>query len=107
MLGQLFRSTVKSNVKSELIVFLTPRIVNSADDAQRIRQEIENKTSQDTRVNGNDFLNRGNNDGPQRKLGRVCPRPTSRCPLIKRRPKILRPPRQPTLRSRRAGKREP
>ena len=66
VLGQLFRSNVKSNVKTELIVFLTPRIVNSAEDADRIRRDIQQKLSPDTQHNIDGFLRSGNNDGGQR-----------------------------------------
>lgn len=66
VLGQLFRSTVKSNVKTELIVFLTPHIVNSADDAERLRRENEQKVSPETKRNIDNFLRSGNNDGGQR-----------------------------------------
>ena len=66
VLGQLFRSNVKSNAKTELLVFLTPRIVRDADEAQRIRRENEQKLSPDTRRNLDDYFKTGNNDGGQR-----------------------------------------
>ena len=66
VLGQLFRSNVKSNVKTELLVFLTPRIVNSAEDADRLRRENEQKVSPETRRNINEFRDSGNNDAGQR-----------------------------------------
>ena len=66
ILGQLFRSNVKSNAKTELLVFLTPRIVRDADEAQRIRRENEQKLSPDTRRNLDDYFRTGNNDGGQR-----------------------------------------
>lgn len=37
ILGNLFRSTVKGNAKTELLVFLTPRIVRDSDDARLLR----------------------------------------------------------------------
>ncbi len=67
VLGQLFRSNIKTNVKTELLVFLTPRIVNSAEDAERLRQENQQKVSPETRKSINDFERSGNNDGGQRK----------------------------------------
>ncbi|MGV3723147.1 MAG: type II secretion system protein GspD, partial [Actinomycetota bacterium] len=36
LLGNLFRSTNKRDTKTELIVFLTPRVVNNADEAKSI-----------------------------------------------------------------------
>jgi len=44
ILGNLFRSTDKSKVKTELLVFLTPRVVRTPEDAQ-----IE-KTSQEKQL---------------------------------------------------------
>jgi general secretion pathway protein D len=40
--GGLFRSTAKRDTKTELIVFLTPRVVNGADEARALsQQELE------------------------------------------------------------------
>lgn len=39
ILGNLFRSTSKSNVKTELLVFLTPRVVKDADEARKLRDD--------------------------------------------------------------------
>jgi general secretion pathway protein D len=36
LLGQLFRSTSKADSKTELLVFLTPRIVKNPEDAKKI-----------------------------------------------------------------------
>ena len=69
VLGQLFRSSVKSNQKTELLVFLTPRIVRDADEAERLRRESEQKLSPDTRRNLDEYKQRGNNDGGQRTNG--------------------------------------
>ncbi len=41
LLGYLFRRTEKRRDKSELLVFLTPRVILSAEDAARITQERE------------------------------------------------------------------
>jgi general secretion pathway protein D len=43
VLGNLFRTTDRSNVKTELLVFLTPRIVRDDAEAQRLRQEQQNE----------------------------------------------------------------
>jgi len=39
LLGNLFRSTSKQNTRTELIVFLTPRVVNNADEAKDLSQK--------------------------------------------------------------------
>ncbi|MCW5942973.1 MAG: hypothetical protein KIS66_12120 [Fimbriimonadaceae bacterium] len=49
ILGNLFKSTSKSNQKTELLVFLTPRVVRNPDDASHLRQDLEGKMSPTTR----------------------------------------------------------
>jgi general secretion pathway protein D len=39
VLGNLFRSTTKQNQKTELVVFLTPRVLNNADEARSVGQQ--------------------------------------------------------------------
>lgn len=41
LLGNLFKSTSRADSKTELMVFLRPRIVRSAEDAQKLREEAE------------------------------------------------------------------
>lgn len=41
IIGNLFRSTSKSNNKTELLVFLTPRVVRDPDEARRVREQTE------------------------------------------------------------------
>jgi general secretion pathway protein D len=48
VLGNLFRSTDRSNVKTELLVFLTPRIVRDADEARRLREETTGQLTPST-----------------------------------------------------------
>lgn len=43
ILGNLFRSRSKENSHTELLVFLTPHVVNSPDDAQKIRKDTESE----------------------------------------------------------------
>jgi general secretion pathway protein D len=43
LLGELFTSRERSKTKTELLVFLTPRIVRDNDDAQALREETENQ----------------------------------------------------------------
>jgi len=43
ILGYLFGSTRETTLNSELFIFLTPYIVMSDEDADRVRQEIENR----------------------------------------------------------------
>lgn len=44
LLGGLFRSTTRSDVRSELFLFLTPHIVVSDDDVDRVRDELQRGT---------------------------------------------------------------
>lgn len=39
LLGELFKTTDKSNVKTELLVFLTPRVVRNPEEAKNLREE--------------------------------------------------------------------
>jgi general secretion pathway protein D len=41
LLGLLFGSTQKNRVQSELFLFLTPHVVRTDEDAERLRQELE------------------------------------------------------------------
>ena len=43
-MGMPFRRTIKSDVKSELMIFLTPYIVNNKGDAERVTADEVNKT---------------------------------------------------------------
>lgn len=45
ILGNLFKSTDKADVKTELLVFLTPRIVRDPEQAKKLREEEQNKLS--------------------------------------------------------------
>lgn len=49
LLGNLFRSTSKQKQKTELLVFLTPRIVRDPDEARRLREESQNQLSPENR----------------------------------------------------------
>jgi general secretion pathway protein D len=46
VLGLLFGSTRENEVNSELFLFLTPYIVETDEDADRVREEIERKSDQ-------------------------------------------------------------
>ncbi|MEQ1823759.1 MAG: secretin N-terminal domain-containing protein [Fimbriimonadaceae bacterium] len=46
ILGQLFKSTDKTSQKTELLVFLTPRVVRNPDDASKLRIDEQKKLSQ-------------------------------------------------------------
>ena len=48
LLGQIFRSTDKSNQKTELLVFLSPRVVRNPDDAKGMTDEEKKKMSKPT-----------------------------------------------------------
>ena len=49
ILGKLFQSSKKEDVKTELLVFLTPRIVRDEDEARRLREESVNKAEPSTK----------------------------------------------------------
>jgi general secretion pathway protein D len=44
LLGFLFRHTVEANEKTDLLIFVTPRIVADLDEAEKIAQEWKTKT---------------------------------------------------------------
>lgn len=48
VLGNLFRSTDKQDVKTELLVFLTPRVVKGDEDARKLREEGQGKLSDES-----------------------------------------------------------
>jgi general secretion pathway protein D len=43
VLGNLFRSTNNQNQRTELIVFITPRVIRNADDARGISEELRSR----------------------------------------------------------------
>lgn len=45
LLGQLFRSTDRTNQKTELLVFLTPRVVRNPDEASQMTEEQKQRLS--------------------------------------------------------------
>ena len=49
IIGNLFKSTTKTNAKTELLVLLTPRIVRDDEEARKLRIEQENRLSKPTR----------------------------------------------------------
>lgn len=68
LLGELFRSTSKQDVKTELLVFLTPRVVRDPDEARKLREEQQNKLSpgvqkQIDRANSGNGQSGNNNQG--------------------------------------------
>lgn len=48
LLGQIFRSTDRTNQKTELLVFLTPRVVRNPEDAAKMTDEQRNRLSKPT-----------------------------------------------------------
>ena len=62
LLGNLFKSTAKTNQKTELLVFLTPRVVRDPEEARKLREENERKMSPETNKSYNDYIKTGNND---------------------------------------------
>ncbi len=53
ILGQLFKSTDKQNVKTELLVFLTPRVVRDPEEARKLREEQLKNLSKQTKESVN------------------------------------------------------
>jgi general secretion pathway protein D len=64
LLGELFRSTTKGKQKTELIVFLTPRVVKDADDARLLRDRVKGQ------------LSPGQQKQIDRELGKIPPNST-------------------------------
>ncbi|MBX7134923.1 MAG: hypothetical protein K1X67_19830 [Fimbriimonadaceae bacterium] len=50
LLGNLFKSTDKTNQKTELMVFLTPRVVRNPDEASKLTDEERAKLSKPTQT---------------------------------------------------------
>lgn len=69
ILGQLFRSTDKSKQKTELLVFLTPRVVRRPGDAQEIRRMNEEKLSPGTQKGLRTILPEAGPIGAAKKKG--------------------------------------
>ncbi len=63
LLGELFKSTSKQDVKTELLVFLTPRVVRDPAEAQRLREEEQKKLSPGVQKQ----IDRGNGGGSNDK----------------------------------------
>ena len=51
ILGNLFKTTDKSNVQTELMVFLTPRVVRDDEEARKIREQHTKDLSKDSQQN--------------------------------------------------------
>lgn len=45
LLGELFKTRTRQNTKTELLVFLTPRVVKNPDDAAKLREDETNRLS--------------------------------------------------------------
>lgn len=64
ILGEIFKTRDKSQTKTELMVFLTPRVVRDDDDAQNLRQEKESQLSPETQKTiANSKGGKGNSTG--------------------------------------------
>jgi general secretion pathway protein D len=48
ILGELFKSTSKENVKTELLVFLSPHVVRDENEARKLREEQQNQLGPST-----------------------------------------------------------
>jgi len=70
LLGELFRSTTKGKSKTELLVFLTPRVVRDSDDARMLRQNQQNQLSSGSQKDLNTALpQKGGTPPPTTKGG--------------------------------------
>lgn len=56
ILGNLFKSTDKQNVKTELLVFLRPRVVRDPVEAAKLREEEQKKLSKPTQDSVNKVI---------------------------------------------------
>jgi general secretion pathway protein D len=77
LLGNLFKSTSRQKQKTELLVFLTPRVVRDPDEAKRLREQNENLLSPENRKSIDPLIRPNNgqvappatNGGEQKKNG--------------------------------------
>ena len=69
ILGQLFRSTDKREEMTELIVFLTPRIVRSPEDAERLRRDSVDRLSDQSKADYNKVRPPTTGGGDDKKTG--------------------------------------
>lgn len=71
ILGNLFKSTDKQNVKTELLVFLRPRVVRDEMEARRLREEEQKKLSKQTQesLNKNGTGSSAPATNPEKKPG--------------------------------------
>lgn len=66
ILGQFFRSTDRSKGKTELLVFLTPRVVRTPEEAKRLREQEQGRLSQGAKnMLGDKVPPPAKNDGKQ------------------------------------------
>lgn len=74
LLGNLFKSNSTTKNKTELLVFLTPRIVRSDSEARKVREDTESKMAPSTQKRLQDYRAAGNSgaepkDGEKPKEG--------------------------------------
>jgi general secretion pathway protein D len=65
LLGELFKSTSKQNVKTELLVFLTPRIVRTPEEAAALREAEKAKLSGNVKKELDKSNGNGKTDPPK------------------------------------------
>lgn len=75
ILGELFKSTTRDTSKTELLVFLTPRIVRTPEDAARLRTEGENRLSPGSRKAIDSARSAGSSGPKIRKGNEINPVP--------------------------------
>jgi len=75
ILGELFKSRDKQEVKTELLVFLTPRIVRTPEDSDRLRSDEERRLSEPSQKSMKEALpptgkgDSGIKTGPKKVIG--------------------------------------
>lgn len=62
VLGSLFKSTSKEKQKTELLVFLTPRIVRDPDEARKLRDQQQQELSPEQRRNVESLIKPNNGE---------------------------------------------
>lgn len=67
IIGNLFRSTSKQDTRTELMVFLTPKVIRNADDMRKLRQQHEQDMSPGNRQDVDNIIKK--NSTPPKEGG--------------------------------------
>lgn len=69
IIGNLFRSTVKEDTKTELLIFLTPHVIMSSEDAEAIRRQQEKDLSPGNRTDTENIIKQQKHEIPPKEGG--------------------------------------